>query len=129
MSRYLALAALLAATACASKTERAPGETAAPLQCGEDDQPDCPLQELMNARLTPELRSARLEQLAESLTLVAASAPAGYERWTPLARAGASAAARGDADAAKASCGKCHDLYRKRYRIEFRSRPIAGASH
>jgi hypothetical protein len=49
--------------------------------CGRPPLPNCPLQEWMEATLTPSLRTSRLDRLIKPLRALASAAPAQYSHW------------------------------------------------
>jgi hypothetical protein len=86
----------------------------------------------MERNLDAALEREDLPRLALGLERVPDFVPteawnAGAQGWTTIARAGGAAARAGDLLGAKASCKSCHKTWRKRYRDEFRPRPIAGS--
>jgi hypothetical protein len=129
LSRWLLFGALTgsALLGCKSETAKA-ASVSTSKHCGAKGQTPCPLQALMDARLSPDLKARRIDDVAKGLKLVADLEPAGYTRWREIANAGALAAQQGDLEGARKSCGKCHDLYRKKYRSELRNRPLPQAA-
>ena len=103
--------------------DRGAGPVAA-TACGRPPLPPCPLQRWMDANLAPALRDGHLDRLVGPLKMVAAMAPEAFPRWEALALAGATAAASGDRQAVRNSCGACHDTYRTEYRATMRARQI-----
>jgi cytochrome c peroxidase len=53
--------------------------------------------------------------------------PAGFDQWAGFAAEGATAARKGDFDAASRACDGCHVTYRERYRSTFAQGPARGA--
>jgi hypothetical protein len=64
--------------------------------------------------------------VAQSLTLVSTKPPPSgdYGQWSAIASAGASAASSQDPAGTKASCKKCHDLYKQKYVADFPALPF-----
>jgi hypothetical protein len=63
--------------------------------------------------------------LQKSLELVASKPPPGdYPQWSAISKDGAVAASKEDLPGVKASCKKCHDAYKERYKKEHVSRPF-----
>jgi len=113
-----------AAAADGGATPAADGGTVA---CGRPGQPMCPMQEYMKRTMLPAMRSG--QGIEESFTKVAGWAPdPAYEQgehgWRATAEAGAAAIKAGNKAAAQATCKACHTAWQKRYRAEFRPRPI-----
>lgn len=111
----------LSASAVAS-TSSAPKTFA----CGGSGMPKCPLQNWMNNNIKPAMASKDPERVAGKLREIAKMAPAdGYPDWASIANDGAAAVdAKKDVNAAKPSCTKCHDLYKKKWKAEDRDRAI-----
>jgi hypothetical protein len=132
MARVVAFLSLLA-VGC--RSDGAPAETGATAPsavsadaCGRPPLPSCPLQQWMDANLAPALREGRMGRLVAPLQTLAAMAPAEFTNWKATALAGAAAAAQGDRDGVRGSCGSCHDAYRAQYRAAMRARPIVAAN-
>jgi hypothetical protein len=110
-----------AATATATAAWSGPAKT---YDCGAKGQKPCPMQGWMKTVMTAASSSDEGDKLAQALAYAARRPPPGYEQWTALAEAGAARARAGDVDGAKASCKRCHDLYKERYEHEMRDRPF-----
>jgi hypothetical protein len=100
-------------------------------KCGKKGQPMCPLQGWMEDNVQKPLDEGDLKAVAKSLKKAAAFAPSpewnkGDKAWKKLAEASAAAAESGDAKALKQSCKNCHKAWRKKYKKEFRDKPIKG---
>jgi hypothetical protein len=125
-------------SASAPAAEAAPGDTkaaqpgaapAAATPCGEEGQPQCPLQAWMERNLQTPLDDGDLQQVARNLARVPKLVPdPSWNRpgdgWSALAESGAQAAQRGDIEAVKQSCKSCHKTWRRSYKERFRQRPI-----
>jgi hypothetical protein len=97
--------------------------------CGEDGQPECPLQAFMEHKVDDVMESGDLDKLAAALKHVADLAPdpswnSGAQGWAAISNAGAAAASGGDAEGARASCKGCHRAWRKKYKESYRARPL-----
>jgi hypothetical protein len=102
----------------------APPADASPT-CGEEGLPDCPLAVWMDRGPNALWHRGEAAPLAAALRELASVAPPGYPDWERWAREGAARADASDLPAAKAACDGCHDAYRRRYRLELRSRPLS----
>jgi hypothetical protein len=78
----------------------------------------------MKANVSPALSAHDFAGLATAFAKIAAMAPPEYANWSSIARDGEAAAKTGDIDAVKASCSKCHNRYRGKYKVEMRARPL-----
>jgi hypothetical protein len=97
--------------------------------CGETGQPDCPLQGWMNANMDANVDKGDMKALAAAYEKLAGWAPDpkwndGDTGWSKIAKAGADAAKKGDAVAAKAQCKTCHKAWRSKYKEQFRTKPV-----
>ncbi len=97
--------------------------------CGLKPLPDCPLQGWMKQNMTPAMNAKDWQGLASALEHAGTLAPpnyvaAGYPNWVSIAKDGANAARAADLEAVKAACRGCHDQYKKKYRMEMRTRPL-----
>jgi hypothetical protein len=95
--------------------------------CGRPGQPMCPLQEYMKKIMNPAMRSG--EGIEESFTRVAGWAPdpswdEGENGWRRTAEAGAAAIRASNKLGAQNACKACHKAWQKRYKTEFRPRPL-----
>lgn len=89
----------------------------------------CPLQAFMKRTLQPAVKAGR--GVAE-LTKVAGWAPdpswnEGERAWRATAEAAAAAAREGDRARLQAACKACHTAWQKRYKAEFRTRPVPAS--
>jgi hypothetical protein len=130
-------AALRPQAAADDRPVDAPAATAAPVAaplapatpCGDKGQPACPLQDWMERHLQQPLDEGDLAALAQALARVPPLAPEpswneGPNGWSAIAQAGVAAAKRGDLEAAEQSCKTCHKAWRRKYKDNFRQRPI-----
>jgi hypothetical protein len=85
-----------------------------------------PLGKWMKPNLGAPLAGGDLATVKESLTLVAKRPPpkGDYAQWAAIATGGATSAGSGDAAGTKASCKKCHDLYKDKYIAECQDLPF-----
>jgi hypothetical protein len=119
-----------AAQAATATTPPKPSEPPAPdgpaktYDCGAKDQKPCPMQGWMKRVMAPASASGDPDGLSKALAYVADHAPPGFPEWTAIANAGAAKAAAGNVDDAKASCKRCHDAYKDRYKSTLRDRPF-----
>jgi hypothetical protein len=137
-STWLVCAALcvvaVAAIACSKKTSQAAaagGDTAAGAAeaCGDKGQPECPLQGFMSKNLQDPLDAANTSLVGKNVTRVADFVPdptwnTGNNSWSSLVQGVATAAESGDVDSTREACKNCHRAWRKRYKDEFRHRPL-----
>jgi hypothetical protein len=127
-------AGLIAAGACSKKAAdgAAPsGEKAALASdaCGEKGQPECPLQGFMSKNLQDPLDANNVTLVAKNVPRVADFVPdpswnTGNNSWSSLVQGVATAAESGDVDSTREACKNCHRAWRKRYKDEFRKRPL-----
>ena len=92
--------------------------------CGKKPLPDCPLQHWMKENTAAAMASNDLPAAATALDKIVKFAPAGYTNWASIAKDGAAAARKSDADGTKAACRTCHDQYKNKYKSELRTRPV-----
>jgi hypothetical protein len=90
---------------------------------------DGPLAQWMEANLQTPMEAGDLAKLAVGLEKAAAFAPdptwnQGDTGWEKLAKAGAAKAKAGDLAGARAACKSCHTAWRKKYKAQFRDRPL-----
>jgi hypothetical protein len=107
------LVAAIAAYAPESHAE--PGAVRAEVHAGG------PLSQWMAGNATPALARgdfARLTHVYERIAELAPREP-GFERWKPIAKDGAAAAARKDLVGARKACKDCHEAMRADYRKRF----------
>ena len=95
--------------------------------CGHPGQPFCPLQGYMKQTVLPAMRAG--QGLDAALTQVAGWAPdpswnEGATSWRALAEGGVAAVRASDRAKTEAACKLCHTAWQRRYRAEFRARPI-----
>ena len=85
-----------------------------------------PLAAWMSGNATPALAKADYAKLGRAFEHIAQFSPEqpGFERWVPIARAGAAAAGRNDLDSARRACKECHDTMRADYKKKFHDRPL-----
>jgi hypothetical protein len=120
-----ATAAASAAAAPATSVAAAPTEAAGPktFDCGAKGQKACPMQGWMKGVIGPHTSAGDTEKMAKDLDYIAAKPPPGMGSWSAISKEGAAKAKAGDVDGAKASCKKCHDLYKEKYKTTMRDRP------
>jgi hypothetical protein len=114
------------ATASAAPAPSDSAEESAPAKkyaCGAKGQTPCPMQGWMKKVMADASASGDGARLADALTQAGKKPPAGYTEWTAIAQEGAAKAKKGDIDGAKASCKKCHDLYKDKYKATMRDQP------
>ena len=97
--------------------------------CGGKGQESCPLQGWMEKNIDIPMEKKDFKALEAGLTKAAALAPDpkwndGDKGWASLAKAGAAAAKAQDMDGIRKSCKGCHKAWRKKYKKEFRTRPV-----
>jgi hypothetical protein len=116
----------------ASAVALAPSVAVADNACGSKENP-CPLQKWMRTNVAPANASGDMPALAAALEKAANLAPDpswngkdAKASWDAIAKAGAAAARANDAVGVKASCKTCHDVWKDKYKQQFRSKPIAG---
>jgi cytochrome c556 len=102
----------------------APQPPPTPPPCGEEGQPECPLQTWMDRNLNDAITTKSGAKLERAFAELASFEPPDYEEWSEFADIGRSAAARGDLGTVGRICTACHDKYRHRYRLELRGRPL-----
>jgi len=104
-----------------SAAPAASAPTGEPGACGEEGQPDCPLQAFMKREVKPALKGREFDKLAAALEKVSKVPPQGYGEWTKLALAGVAAAKKQDEAASKQACKDCHDKYEDKFKAEHRT--------
>lgn len=121
----VANAAPSAAAAPATSAAGAPAEASGPktFDCGGKGQKACPMQGWMKGVMGPHTSAGDTEKMAKDLEYIAAKPPPGMGSWSSIAKDGAAKAKAGDVDGAKASCKKCHDLYKEKYKTTMRDKP------
>lgn len=119
-----------AASAAAAPTTSAAAGGDAPaaagpktFDCGAKGQKACPMQGWMKGVIGPHTSAGDAEKIAKDLDYIAAKPPPGMGNWSAIAKEGAAKAKAGDVDGAKASCKKCHDQYKEKYKTTMRDRP------
>lgn len=115
-----ASAAAAPATSAAAATEASGPKT---FDCGAKGQKACPMQGWMKGVMGPATSSGDAEKIAKGLDYIAAKPPPGMGSWSSISKEGSAKAKAGDIDGAKASCKKCHDLYKEKYKTSMRDRP------
>lgn len=88
-----------------------------------------PLADWMEDNLQAAVEAGDLTKVAAGLERAAAWAPdpswnQGETGWEKIAKEGAAKAKAGDLAGAKAACKSCHTAWRKKYKAQFRSRPL-----
>ena len=96
----------------------------------DEGQPPCPLQGWMERNVQKPLDDGDFARLAQALARVPRFAPDpswndGEQGWSKLAEVAAAAARAKDGDAIEQSCKGCHRAWRKKYKQEFRLRPVS----
>lgn len=81
------------------------------------------MQGWMKGVIGPHTSAGDAEKIAKDLDYIAAKPPPGMGNWSAIAKEGAAKAKAGDVDGAKASCKKCHDQYKEKYKTTMRDRP------
>jgi hypothetical protein len=120
------------AGACSKKSAgegAASGDKAADGACGEKGQPECPLQAFMSKNLQDPLDAKDVAAVGKNVLRVAEFVPdpswnTGNSSWSSLVQGVATAAESGDTDSTREACKNCHRAWRKRYKDEFRKRPL-----
>ena len=103
------------------KAKQKPVAAAVP-ECGGKN--PCPLQVWMRHDMAPASAASDPERLAAALAKMATFSPVPSWRWNQSATEGADAAKRGDFDAARQACRRCHDTYKPLYKdARYRGRP------
>lgn len=110
-----------------SAATAAPSGSAEPAKtfaCGAKENP-CPMQKWMKTvMMSAAKEGADPKKLAEAMEYVAARPPPGYGEWVAISKEAIAKAKSGDADGAKETCKKCHDLYKDSYKSTMRDRPF-----
>jgi hypothetical protein len=83
----------------------------------------CPMQGWMKGVMARAMSGGDKDKIAQALSTIASKPPPGYGNWSSIAAEGASKAAAGDIEGAKASCKSCHAQYQKRYKDTMRDAP------
>lgn len=91
--------------------------------CGAKGQKPCPMQGWMKSVMASATSSGDATKIANALSYVAGKPPPGMGSWVSISNEGVAKAKAGDIDGAKASCKKCHDLYKEKYKTTMRDRP------
>jgi cytochrome c553 len=88
--------------------------------------PKTPLGKWMKPNVGVPFASEDYPTVQQSLTTVANKPPPSgdYGQWAAIANAGAAAAGQQDRKGTKASCNKCHDLYKQKYISDFPNQPF-----
>jgi hypothetical protein len=102
---------------------------AAPIACGGDGQPDCPLEAFMEHEVDIPMEKGDLAKVAAAMTRTAGFVPdaswnAGAQGWATIANGAAAAAKAGDTATLQQSCKSCHKAWRKKYKETFRAQPL-----
>lgn len=109
------------AAAAAPSGSAAAGEKK--FDCGAKGQKPCPMQGWMKSVMGTAASSGDAEKLAKALAYTAGKPPPGMGNWVAISNDGVAKAKAGDIEGAKASCKKCHDLYKESYKKTMRDRP------
>lgn len=101
----------------------------APVACGGEGRPKCPLEAWMETNIEAAAENGDLPRLAELYTKIAGWAPnpawnSGPTSWRAIAETAATKAREGDTRGARAACKQCHRAWRDRYRAEYPGRPV-----
>ena len=119
--------AVAAASAAPAAGSAAPAASAAAgpktFDCGAKGQKPCPMQGWMKSVMASATSSGDGQKIANGLAYIAGKPPPGMGSWTSISNEGVAKAKAGDIDGAKASCKKCHDLYKEKYKTTMRDRP------
>ncbi|WP_240806726.1 hypothetical protein [Polyangium spumosum] len=119
--------AVAAASAAPAAGSAAPAASAAAgpktFDCGAKGQKPCPMQGWMKTVMASSTSSGDLTKIANNLAYIAGKSPPGMGSWAAISNEGVAKAKAGDLDGAKASCKKCHDLYKEKYKQTMRDRP------
>jgi cytochrome c556 len=89
----------------------------------------CPLQAFMEKEVQAPLDAGDFQAVSKALERVAKLAPepawnASKPSWAVMANEGATAAASADPVEIEASCKACHKAFRKKYKADYRTRPL-----
>ncbi|WP_232379870.1 hypothetical protein [Polyangium fumosum] len=122
-----ASAAPAAGSAAPAAGSAAPASSAAAgpktFDCGAKGQKACPMQGWMKSVMASATSSGDLTKIANALAYIAGKPPPGMGSWVSISNEGVAKAKAGDLDGAKASCKKCHDLYKEKYKQTMRDLP------
>ncbi|MDC0747047.1 hypothetical protein [Polyangium mundeleinium] len=120
-------AAPAAGSAAPAAGSAAPASSAAAgpktFDCGAKGQKPCPMQGWMKSVMASATSSGDLTKIANALAYIAGKPPPGMGSWVSISNEGVAKAKAGDLDGAKASCKKCHDLYKEKYKQTMRDLP------
>ncbi|HVK65017.1 MAG TPA: hypothetical protein VM694_11100 [Polyangium sp.] len=123
----VASAAPAAGSAAPAAGSAAPASSAAAgpktFDCGAKGQKACPMQGWMKSVMASATSSGDLTKIANALAYIAGKPPPGMGSWVSISNDGVAKAKAGDLDGAKASCKKCHDLYKEKYKQTMRDLP------
>jgi hypothetical protein len=97
----------------------------APIECGDEPLPVCPLGSFMDATLAPTFKRRDFKALGAHFRTLAGYAPAEYPKWVEWAQRGVDAAAKESTDEVRTVCAGCHRQYRDEYRRDMRARALA----
>ncbi|UQA63789.1 hypothetical protein E8A73_026640 [Polyangium aurulentum] len=81
------------------------------------------MQGWMKSVMASATSSGDATKIANALSYIAGKPPPGMGSWVSISNEGVAKAKAGDIDGAKASCKKCHDLYKEKYKTTMRDRP------
>ncbi len=98
--------------------------------CGSKENP-CPLQKWMRQNMASAMSSGDMAALATAFEKSEKFAPDPKwngpdpkQHWDAMSKAGIAAAKANDAAGVKAACKGCHDVYKSKYKEQFRTRPV-----
>jgi len=118
---------LIGAAAVASAPTLASADDAS---CGSKENP-CPLQKWMRQNMAPAMSSGDMAALATAFEKAGKLAPDPKwngsdpkQHWDAMSRVGIAAAKANDAAAVKAACKSCHEVYKDKYKQQFRTKPV-----
>jgi hypothetical protein len=99
--------------------------------CGSKENP-CPLQKWMRQNMAPPMAAGDMAALGAAFDKAAKMSPDpkwnggdAKANWDAVSKAGVAAAKAGDAAAVKAACKGCHDLFKDKYKAQFRTKPVS----
>ncbi len=100
--------------------------------CGDEGQPDCPLQHWMNQHTKKATQHHDLPAMANAYRWIAAMTPdpawnSADPSWRAIALEGEHQAVAGNFNQAKAQCKKCHKAFKHEYEHRFAHREVPPA--
>lgn len=118
---------MIGAAAIAAAPAPASADDAA---CGSKENP-CPLQKWMRQNMAPAMASGDMAALGVAFDKAAKLSPDpkwnGADpkaNWDAMSKAGTAATKANDAAAVKAACKGCHDVYKDKYKQQYRTKPV-----